>query len=317
MTGFATPQDIAARTAAALDAAVEAGRELGLDVGEAEVLYELFSVVVRLAPSPVVARVPVVLPATTTLDSLAARQRDELAVAAWLAGRGVPVIEPSPLAPAEPVRRGGFSMTFWTYVEQDRERQPDYAANTESTARLHAALRDYPGELAFLSSAEPEFVTAALAELAGRPDLLAPQDLERALREWEVLEPLVRSREAFEARFPGVDLQPVHGDSPPANIFHGVDGDRYSDFEMVTLGPVEWDLGGLGAELASAYDKGAREVGIRELDADALAFVDAVGKLRIIACLALVPQLPVLADYLTPAVDQWRAGAFAGGVVAG
>lgn len=315
MTGFASPQDIAARTSAALDAAVEAGRELGLDVGEAEVLYELFSVVVHLAPSPVVARIPVVLPATTTLDSLAARQRDELAVASWLAGRGVPVIEPSPLVPAEPVRRGGFSMTFWAYVEQDREREPDYAANTRSTARLHAALRDYPGELAFLSSAEPEFVTAALAELASRPELLAADDLERAVREWEVLEPLVRSREAFEARFPGVPLQPVHGDSPPANIFHGVEGDRYSDFEMVTLGPVEWDLGGLGP-LAPAYDEGAREVGVRELDADVLAFVDAVGKLRIIACLTLVPQLPVLADYLTPAVGQWREGAFAGGVVA-
>ncbi|QOV33484.1 phosphotransferase [Streptomyces ferrugineus] len=314
MTDLLTPQDIARRTAAAADAAVAAGRDLGLTVTDAKVLYELFSVVVHLAPAPVVARIPTVLPSYADLDSLAHRQRAELDVAQWLADQGVPVIPPSPLVPAEPVRRDGFSMTFWRFVEEDRDRAPDYAANSAITADLHAALRTYPGRLSYLSAAEPRFITDALASLEQRPDLVEPADLDRARREWRVLEPLVRSRAAFEERFPGIDLQPVHGDSPPANIFPGVDGDLYSDFELITLGPVEWDLAALGPDLEAAYDRRALSKGMRPLDQDVLRFVNAVGMLRTIAALTLAPQLPALLEYLEPAIAQWRTAPFAGGL---
>ncbi|GHB48866.1 hypothetical protein GCM10010377_44790 [Streptomyces viridiviolaceus] len=70
-----TPQDIARRTSFAVDAAVGAGRDLGLTVTDAKVLHDLFSVVVHLAPSPVVVRIPTVLPPETGLDSLAAVSR--------------------------------------------------------------------------------------------------------------------------------------------------------------------------------------------------------------------------------------------------
>ncbi|WP_431974790.1 hypothetical protein [Micromonospora haikouensis] len=99
MTDFMTPGQIAHRTRRAVDAAVHAGRAHGLAVTDAHVLYEFFSVVVHLAPSPVVARVPTVLPRHADLESLAGRQRAELDVTAWLADRGVPVIPPSPLTP--------------------------------------------------------------------------------------------------------------------------------------------------------------------------------------------------------------------------
>ncbi|MPY59935.1 phosphotransferase [Streptomyces spongiae] len=314
MTDFLTPQGIARRTSAAVDAAVAVGRGLGLAVTDAKVLYELFSVVVHLAPSPVVARIPTVLPHSVDLESQARRQQAELDVAGWLADQGTPVIPPSPLVPREPVQRGGFSMTFWQFVEEDGDREPDYVANSESVADLHAALRAYPGRLSFLSAAEPRFVTESLALLEECPDLITPADLDRARREWRVLEPLVCSRTAFEAAFPGVGLQPIHGDSPPANIFSGVDGDLYADFELVTLGPVEWDLAALGPDLESAYNRGAQRNGMRPLNEDVLSFVNAVGMLRAIASLALVPQLPVLMEYLKPAVDQWRTMPFAGGV---
>ncbi|MEV6277780.1 aminoglycoside phosphotransferase family protein [Nocardia sp. NPDC051832] len=307
MTDFATPQDLARRTAAAVDAAVGAGRELGLTVVDAAVLHDVFSVVVHLAPAPVVVRVPTVLPHCESLDSLARRQRSELDVSSWLAGRGTPVIPPSPLVPLEPVQRGGFSMTFWQFVAEDRDKEPDYVANSDSVADLHAALRDYPGPLSFLSAADPQFVTEALGQLDKHPDLIDPAELDRARREWRQLEPLVRSRAAFEAAYPGIDLQPIHGDSPPANIFSGVDGDLYSDFELITLGPVEWDLAALGPVYESAYNRGARRNGSRPLNEEVLRFVNAVGMLRIIATLTLTPQLPVLVDYLTPALDQWRA----------
>ncbi|MGC9539712.1 phosphotransferase [Streptomyces sp. UG1] len=314
MTDLLTPQDIARRTAAAAEAAVAAGRHLGLTVTDAKVLYELFSVVVHLAPSPVVARIPTVVPTYADLDSLTHRQRAELDVTQWLADQGVPVIPPSPLVPAEPVRRDGFSMTFWQFVEEDRDRGTDYAANSAITADLHAALRTYPGRLSFLSAAEPRFITEALESLEQCPDLVDPADLDRARREWQVLEPLVRSRAAFEERFPDIDLQPIHGDSPPANIFPGVDGDLYSDFELITLGPVEWDLAALGPDLEAAYDRRAQSKGMRPLDQDVLRFVNAVGMLRTIAALSLVPQLPALLEYLKPVIDQWRTAPFAGGL---
>lgn len=314
MNSFMTPEQTAHRTSRAVEAAVHAGRGLGLTVTDPRVLHDVFSVVVHLAPAPVVARVPTVLPHYADLGVQARRQQAELDVTRWLADRGTPVIPPSPLVPREPVQRDGFSMTFWQFAEEDPDKEPDYAANAESIADLHAAMRDYPGELSFLSAAEPRFVEDGLVLLEELPDLVDAADLDRARREWRVLEPFVRSREAFEEAFPGIDLQPVHGDCPPANIFSGTEGDLYSDFELVTLGPVEWDLAPLGPDLESAYDRGARRNGTRPLDEKVLRFVNAVWMLRAIACLTLVPQLPLLAEHLRPAVDRWRTLPFAGGM---
>jgi hypothetical protein len=271
-------------------------------------------VVVHLAPAPVVARIPTVLPHPEDLTALARRQQDELDVTRWLADHGVPVIAPSPLVPPEPVQRDGFSMTLWSFVPQDRNKEPDYVANAESVADLHAAMRPYPGSLGFLSAAEPQFIAESLARLDRHPTLIGAADLDRARREWHILEPFVRSRPAFQERFPGVGLQPIHGDSPPANIFSGADGDLYADFELVTLGPVEWDLAALGPEHESAYNRGARRNGTRQLDAEVLGFVNAVGMLRVVATLTLVPQLPELMEYLEPAVDHWQRMPFAGGM---
>lgn len=314
MAAFMTPEQVAQRTARAVETAVRAGRDLGLTVTEPKVLHEVFSVVVHLAPAPVVARVPTVLPHYADLASLARRQRAELDVTRWLAAQGIPVIPPSPLVPAEPVQRDGLSMTFWQYVEPAPDAEPDYVANAALVPELHAALRDYPGELSYLSAAEPQFVEDSLALLDGRPDLLDPADLDRARREWRILEPVVRSRTAFEERFPGIDLQPVHGDCPPVNIFAARDGIRYADFEMVTLGPVEWDLSGVGPDCEAAYDREAARRGLRPLDRDVQGFVNAVGMLRGVACLALAPQLPMLADALKSMIEQWRSMPFAGGL---
>ncbi|WP_325049503.1 phosphotransferase family protein [Saccharopolyspora rhizosphaerae] len=231
---------------------------------------------------------------------------------AWLAEQGQPVIPPSPLVPREPVQRDGFSMTFWQFTEIVETTEPDYVRNAGLVADLHQALRAYPGELPFLSAAEPQMVTGALADLAARPDLLDPADLARAQQEWEVLKPLVRDRTAFEAEYP-VELQPVHGDAPPFNIVPTPDGELYADFELVSLGPVEWDLAAFGSECEAAYDRRAQELGLRALDEQVLRFVNAVGNLRSVACLSLVPQLPMLADALRPAIEQWRLQPFAGG----
>ncbi|TWF94657.1 phosphotransferase family enzyme [Saccharopolyspora dendranthemae] len=232
---------------------------------------------------------------------------------AWLAEQGHPVIPPSPLVPREPVQRDGFSMTFWQFTEIVEDVEPDYVRNAGLVADLHRALRDYPGELPFLSAAEPQMITDSLDDLEARPDLLDPADLDRARQQWQVLEPLVTSRAAFEAEFQ-VDLQPVHGDAAPFNIVPTPDGALYADFELVTIGPVEWDLAAFGPECEASYDTRARSLGLRELDERVLRFVNAVGELRSVACLALVPQLPMLAEAIKPAIDEWRATPFTGGL---
>ncbi|WP_461167055.1 phosphotransferase [Tsukamurella serpentis] len=294
-------------SAAAVDAAVAAARELGLPVVDATVLHDLFSVVVRLEPASVVVRVPTVLTEAESLEQLARRQQDELSMTSWLAGAGVPVLAPTDRVPLRPVQRDGFSMTFWDHVHQDESAEPDYTVNAERTAALHAAMRGYPGRLAFLTATAPHSVTPALLSLIRRPDLISADEVRRAQRQWDRLEPLVSSRTAFEARFPGVDLQPIHGDCPPANMFAGLDGPRYADFELVTLGPVEWDLAALGPELEAAYDRGAAAAGLRALRPDVLEVINAVGMLRAVATLALADRLPQLVEFLGPAVDQWRA----------
>ncbi|MEO6085377.1 MAG: aminoglycoside phosphotransferase family protein, partial [Umezawaea sp.] len=261
---------------------------------------------VHLAPSPVVVRVPTVLPPSFQAD-LAARHRrqsDELDVVGRLADRGFPVIPPSPLVPREPVQRDGFSMTFWQFVEVLENPEPDYAHNCAATVELHAALREYPGELPFLSSFD-HAVTESLDFLDSRPDLIGPADLDRARREWARLEPIVGSREGFERAFPGV--QTVHGDSPPYNLVSTVRGDLHADFELVTTGPVERDLAMIGPDGEAAYDQAASALGLPTLNRDVLAVLNAAALIQVVACLALVPQLPILADGLKPALEAWRA----------
>ncbi|QBS41203.1 phosphotransferase [Nocardia sp. CS682] len=313
MPAAMTSDQLAARTTRAVTAAVDAGRDLGLTVTDPKVLHDAFSVVVHLAPAPVVVRVPTVL-LSPDLDPQTTRQRSELEVVAWLAEQGIPVIPPSPLVPREPVRRNGFSMTFWQFVEVDASVEPDYVHNSGLIADLHAALRAYPGELPFLSSAEPAVVTESLAALAQSPDLIDAADLARAQREWEILEPVIRSRAAFEAEFPGIDLQPIHGDAPAVNVVHTPGGPLYADFELTTLGPVEWDLAFLGPECEAAYNAAAQRRGLRPLDERLMRFINAVGMARTLACLAVVPQLPMLAEALTPSIEYWRSMPFAGGL---
>jgi hypothetical protein len=307
MLTMLTAEEIAERTERAVLAAVAAGRELGLTALEPRVLYDVFSVIVHLAPAPVAVRVPVVLPRTLAQapDAQAAQQRIELAVTGWLADSGHPVVPPSPLVPREPLRAGGFSMTCWQLVQQVPDADPSAARRAELTAQLHAALRGYPGELAFLFPLD-ESIPDGLAELEGQPDLLDATDIERARREWAVLEPLARSPAAFEEAFPDAALQPVHGDAPYYNIIVTPAGELCSDFEHVTLGPVEWDLVGIGPEGQTAYNTAAIQLGLRPLEERLLRVMGSARMLQVVACLALAPQLPILAESLRPVIEHWR-----------
>jgi hypothetical protein len=304
-----TPDQIAARTARAVAAATAAGHELGLEVDDPRVLHDVFSVIVHLAPAPVVVRVPTVLPRSYSAapERQTAQQRAEISVAGWLADRGHPVVAPSPLVPREPVRRDGFSMTFWQYVEEVPDAEPDVSRRFEMTARLHAVLREYDGsDLGFWTPFNT-YIPGELTELEHRPDLLGSADVERAQREWSLISPLLASRAAFESAFPDAGIQTIHGDAPFHNMISTADGEKWSDFELVTLGPVESDVAMAGPEGVAAYGEAAARLGLRPLDERLLRVTESAGLLAVVACLAMAPQLPMLMDGVKPVVDQWRA----------
>ncbi|PWW63217.1 hypothetical protein DFQ13_104207 [Actinokineospora spheciospongiae] len=311
--GVFTEGDRAARSGRARDAAVAAARGLGLTVRDARVLHDVFSVVVRLDPAPVVARVPVVVPRAVTPAVRAGCQRAELAVTAWLAGRGAPTVVPSPLVPAEPVRHGGFAMTFWERVDGVTESTLDLPEQVALTARLHSVLRDYPGEPRLFAALE-HGVEDGFHQLADRPDLLAPEDVDRARREWAVLGPLTTSADAFRAEFPDATLQPVHGDAPYHNLIETPDRVYHCDFEHVMLGPVEWDLTHVGARALAAYDAAAAPLGLRPADPRLLRAMVALRDLQMLSFLALAPEMPLLVEGLQPMVAEWRGSEFAGGL---
>jgi hypothetical protein len=303
---------LAARTQRAVAAAAAAARSLGLEVSEPKILHDVFSVVVHVAPSPVVVRVPAILPRDLSAAAQRDRQARELAAVSWLAEQGVPVVRPSPLVPAAPVQRDGFSMTFWELVEVRPQTEADMLPNTRLIPPLHAALRRYRGELPFLSPVSIS-VPGCLAWLAANPSALPAADLQRAEREWRVLAPVLTSRKAFEAAFPHAHVQAVHGDAPFYNVIHSAAGPLYADFEDVSLGPPEWDIAGVGPEYAEVYASAASAAGVRPLHEDVLRLMGAARNLQLVACMALVPELPMLETGLAPMLDAWRSSPFAGG----
>jgi Ser/Thr protein kinase RdoA (MazF antagonist) len=301
--------ELAARTRRATSAAAGAGSALGLRVTAPTVLYDVFSVVVHLAPEPVVVRVPTVLPRSLTADEQYAQQQRELAVTGWLAAHGHPVVAPSPLVPTEPVRHDAFSMTFWQLVAPIPGSDPTAEETGRHLARLHTALAPCPLDLRFMVPLD-ESVPDMLDQLHGRPDLLDPADLARACREWEILAPVLTSSDAFTAAYPQAVVQPIHGDAPSHNVLHTPDGALDSDFEHVGIGPVEWDLTFCGPDVIDAYDAAAARPADREL----VAVLEAARMVQLVACFAMVPQLPMLAEGLRPALENWRTTPVAGGI---
>lgn len=226
----------------AVEAAVSVGRGLGLAVEEPRVLRDLTNVLVHLAPSPVVARVPV------TFARLRGREwiESELALVAVLAGRGLPVAGPAREVPPGPHAQDGFLVSLWDYVENDPEGPLDPAAAGAGLRRIHEALADVPAT-GLDHYARLDELTALVAGLRLEP-------AERALLE----RGLVAAAEVVASI--DAPLQPVHGDAHLANVLRTTSGPRWTDFENACLGPRELDLVGLtirgtpaGAEALAAY----------------------------------------------------------------
>lgn len=214
----------------AVRAAVETAAAHGIRACEPVVLADGFNVLVRLRPAPVVARV-------MTLSSGLRPRGDEriareLAVAQFLASRGIPVSRPTSEAPPGPHRRRGLWLSFWEHLEVDADARPTPEVVGARLRELHRALRDYPGSGAVLDvpiSDIGEFLGAG-----GNWRFAGPGDLAAIQRRLDALLPRLESSDSSHRW--------LHGDAHPGNLLRANGEWVWTDFEECVFGPVEWDL---------------------------------------------------------------------------
>ena len=192
---------------------------------EPVVLRDLTNVLVHLAPSPVVARVPM----TFTRARGRAWVEKELELVAALHDAGLRVACPVGDVPPGPYERDGFFVTLWEHVENDRDAELDAAAAGAALRRIHDALADVDpaglehfARLDEISSASPSRCRSTAAS-SRRSDAVST-------RRWKVVDRL------------DVQLQPIHGDAHHGNVMRTPAGPLWGDFENVCLGPRELDL---------------------------------------------------------------------------
>lgn len=228
-------------TRAAVRAALTVTSRLGLRAHEPEVLHERSNVLVRLGP--LVARVPGTI--RLARPGPAWQERD-LAVSGFLTERGVRVVSPATDPPAGPHFAEGLPVTLWNHTPHDPDHRyaPDVVAR--SLAEVHAALREYPGELPRRGPLDD------LGRIFDRHDL----------------DPRLRAEAGrLAALLPDVAAQPLHGDAHPGNLIATPDGPCWLDFEDTWQGPLAWDLGILarqgGPEYLAAYPGEVDEAALR------------------------------------------------------
>lgn len=209
-----TPQRALPTVAEAVAASIAVGRRLGLPVADPDVVADGYSVRVRLGPA--LTRVPT--RASILRGEPMPWLERELAAVAWLAGAGAPVV-PAWRDPG-PFLVDGLAVSVWTWTEHTAG-EIDQAMFGGMLRELHAALDGYRGDLPVLVGP----ITDATAALSLSDDPV----LHEAAAE---LLPLA-------ATWP---RRPLHGDAHTGNVLLTPAGPRWTDFEDVSVGPVEWDL---------------------------------------------------------------------------
>ncbi|MBS1676892.1 MAG: aminoglycoside phosphotransferase family protein [Actinobacteria bacterium] len=232
----------------ALAAACTIAVKHGLPCGDAEVIYSGSNVLIRMLPSPVVARV---MSGTVALhDDPRLWLSREVAVTDFLAPTGLAVAPSSMIAPG-PFRSGGLWMTFSSWVEVEGPMEPwDAELLGLALRRLHDALADFSGEL------------GTMADL--RDDI---ERLRRRLPPTRQVESLgdrlaALADTVFDTAHP---TQALHGDASLSNLLRTPGGVVWNDFEDVLRGPAHWDVAGY---VMALEDRGADAAFVREaLDA--------------------------------------------------
>jgi len=239
------------REASALAAAQAVAREHGVACDEAAPIAAGSNVLVHLKPAPVVARV---MTGTAVLhDDPEQWLAREVAVGAFLAGRTDSVVPVSDIVPPGPHERDGLWMTLWKFVAHDAHAPPPEPRQLGRSLRaLHAALADFPGDLAPLSEIR-DWLERLLRKLRPSPVLTQP-DIDWLRFQLQALTPAV-----FESSLPA---QALHGDASISNLLRTDSGLVWNDLEDVCAGPVAWDLAGL---VHSAGARGQSATYVEEL----------------------------------------------------
>lgn len=221
--------------------AVAVARGLGLVVNDPVALKASLNLIVWLRPSPHVARVALRTSLVRDPNVLA----DSLALAAFLAAAGAPVVGPATDVDPGPHRGpGGWVMTLWPQLAIRAEAADPHAAG-HALRDVHEAAAGYDGPLRHVGP------LAEVERLAGRIAGTRPRDANR-LRD-------------FAARIvlPDLPHQALHGDAHLGNVVATPDGVRWLDWEESWRGPRAWDLaaldhrrrfGELEAEIGAAMD---------------------------------------------------------------
>ncbi len=239
-------------SAAAVRAAIDVAAALGVTRAEPVILADGANVIVHLPPSPVVAKVAA---STTEVrpDTAAWLQR-ELDVASFLAGAGIPVLEPSPEMPAITYRGDGHVMSFWRYLRSAGNARPSEATVGSMLRDLHAALRSYPGDGKNEGDGKDEGdgknEMPVLAPLSDIPAFLArPQTRLTASEAVALAAAFARlTAELDRTSWTG---QTLHGDAGLGNLMAADTGWVWHDFEDTCSGPVTWDLAASTARLGA------------------------------------------------------------------
>ena len=245
-------------------AAQAVARAYGVDCDEAVRIAAGTNVLVHLKPAPVVARV---MTGTAVLHGdLEQWLAREVAVGAFVAERSDLVVAPTDLLPAGPHERDGMWMTLWDFAPHDAAAPPPEPRELgRALRRLHAALAEFPGELAPLSDTR-DWLKRLIVGLRPSPQL-TQQDIDWLHFRLDALSPAV-----FESSLP---VQALHGDASMSNVLRTERGLVWNDLEDVCAGPVAWDLSSLiasvrargqsasyGEELLAAYgDPGVDDLG--------------------------------------------------------
>ena len=209
-------------TATLAAAAVKVAASLGIPGTDPVILADGANVIVHLTPAPVVAKVAA--STTAVRPDPAAWLRRELDVVGFLAGRGIPVMTPSPEVPPVVHHGDGQVMSFWRYLSPSPELAGE-AVIGSMLRHLHAELRDYPGQL------------PVLAPLGDIPAFLA-----RARLTADQAAALAAAYARLTAQLDHDHDRPLHGDAGAGNLMASGTGWVWHDFEDTCTGPTAWDL---------------------------------------------------------------------------
>lgn len=155
------------------------------------------------------------------------RAAHSVALAGWLAKRGVPVTEPAPVR--QPVEVDDVAVTFWRYYPQSDRPKPGAAALGEILRRIH----QLPTPPVDLPAYQP--LTRLGAVLAHPSWLPADDHAWLAQRHQELLTQYAELPSALGVGF-------IHGDAYPGNTLWDRDRVILGDWDEAATGPRELDL---------------------------------------------------------------------------